>query len=135
VRWRPRLGKGGGGKPRGSPRGRFDGLEGALEGPAGQLGGARRRPPQQREIPARPGRIRAMRGRGGFHGVPGRCGGSWTATEGQGGRAHRAVLMAGGGGMKQRAGEKVGASREEQRATSSLWSTCARARLPHVTPP
>jgi hypothetical protein len=102
------LGKGGGGRPRGSPRSRFDGLEGAWEGPAGQLGGTRRRPPRWREIPARPGRIRAMRGRGGVLGVPGRCGGSWTATDGQGGRAHRAALMAAGGGVKQRVGRKLG---------------------------
>jgi hypothetical protein len=134
VRWRSGLGKGGGGRPRGSPNGRFDGLEGALEGLAGQLRGARRWPPRRREIPARPGRIWAMRGRGGFHRVPGRCGGSWTTTEGKGGRAHRAALMVAGGGMKQR-GEKVGASRKEQRAASPLWSTCARARLPQVTPP
>jgi hypothetical protein len=43
------LGKGGGGRPRGSPRSRFDGLEGAWEGPAGQFGGARRRPPRRRK--------------------------------------------------------------------------------------
>jgi hypothetical protein len=43
------LGKGGGEKPRGSPRSRFDGLEVAWEGPAGQSGGARLRPPRRRE--------------------------------------------------------------------------------------
>jgi hypothetical protein len=48
-----------------------------------------------------PGRVRAMRGRGGVLGVPGRCDGSWTAIDGQGGRAHRAALMAAGGGVKQ----------------------------------
>jgi hypothetical protein len=103
VRWRPGLGKGGGGRPRGSPRSRFDGLEGAWEGPAGQLGGARRR----RENSGEPGRIRAMRGRGGVLGVPGRCSGSWTAIDGQGGRAHRAALMAAGGGVKQRVGRTL----------------------------
>jgi hypothetical protein len=102
------LGKGGGGRPRGSPRSRFDGLEGAWEGSAGQFGGARRRPPRRRENSGEPGRIRAMRGRGGVLGVPGRCGGSWTATDGQGGRAHRAALMAAGGGVKQRVGRKLG---------------------------
>jgi hypothetical protein len=58
------------GRPRGSPRARFGGSEGVLKGPAGQLGGARRWPPRRREIPARPGRIRATHGGGGFHGVP-----------------------------------------------------------------
>jgi hypothetical protein len=36
------------GKVQGSPRARFGGLEGALEGPAGELGGARRWPPRRR---------------------------------------------------------------------------------------
>jgi hypothetical protein len=74
------------GKPRGSPRTRFGGSEGAFEGSAGELGGARRWPPRRREIPARWGRIRATHGGGGLHGVPGRGRGSWTATERRGGR-------------------------------------------------
>jgi hypothetical protein len=134
ARWRPGLGKGGGGGPRGSPRSRFDGLEGSWEGPAGQFGSARHRPPRRREKLRRAGRFRAMRGRGGVLGVPRRCGGSWTATDGQGGRAHRAALMAAGGGVKQRVGR--GWRVEEGAAGGlSLWSTCVRARLPHVPPP
>jgi hypothetical protein len=41
VRWRLGLGKRGGGRPRGSPRSRFDGLEGGVGGPSGAV---RRRP-------------------------------------------------------------------------------------------
>jgi hypothetical protein len=44
----------------------------------------------------------AMRGRGGFHGVPRRCRGGWTATEGRGG--HRSPSSPHGGrqrGTKQ----------------------------------
>jgi hypothetical protein len=51
-----------------------------------------------------PGRVRAMHGRGGVHGVLGRGEDGWTAMEGQGGRARRAALMAAGGGVKQWAG-------------------------------
>jgi hypothetical protein len=51
------MGKEGGGRPRGSPRARFGGSEGALEGPAGQLGGARRWPPRRRKIPVRWGKV------------------------------------------------------------------------------
>jgi hypothetical protein len=60
------------GRPRGSPRVRFGGSEEAFDCPAGQLGGARCWTPWRRKIPARTGRSRAMRGGGGFHGVPGR---------------------------------------------------------------
>jgi hypothetical protein len=72
------------GKPRGSPRACFGGSEGALGGSAAELGGARRWPLRRRESPVRWRSIRAAHGRGGFHGVPGRWGGSWTATEGKG---------------------------------------------------
>jgi hypothetical protein len=64
------------GKHRSSPRARFGRLEGALEGPAGELSSARCRPPRRRAIPVRWGRGWAMRGRGGFHGVQGGVG-SW----------------------------------------------------------
>jgi hypothetical protein len=70
VRRRPGLGKEGGGRPRGSPRAHFGGLEGVLEGPVGQLGGARRWPPRRRGNSGEVGRSRAMHSRGGFHGVP-----------------------------------------------------------------
>jgi hypothetical protein len=42
------------------------------------------------------------------------------------------------GGRRRReaaGGENVGALREEQRAASSLWSTCVRAWLPHMSLP
>jgi hypothetical protein len=94
----------GGGKPRGSPRARFGGSEGALEGPAGEVGGARRWPPRGREIPARWGRIRATHGGGGLHGVPGRgrvAGRRWKEGEGT---VHRVAPMAAGGGARSSGG-------------------------------
>jgi hypothetical protein len=81
------------GRPRGSPRAWFGGSEGALEGPAGQLGDARRWPPWRREIPARPGRSWATRGGGGFHGVPGRCRVAGRRQNEGEGAVHRAAPM------------------------------------------
>jgi hypothetical protein len=75
-----------------------------LEGPAGELGGARRWPPRRREIPARPGRIRVTHGGGGLHGVPGRgrvAGRRWKEGEGA---VHRAAPMAAGSGARSSGG-------------------------------
>jgi hypothetical protein len=101
VRWRLGLGKEGGGRPRGSPRARFGGSEGALEGPAGQLGGARRWPPRRRGNSGEVERSRAMRGRGGFHGVPVRCRVAGRRRKEGEGDVHQVAPMVAGGGMEQ----------------------------------
>jgi hypothetical protein len=81
-------------------RGRGRARRGSSVAPgAGHCGGGK--------ISGEPGRIRAMRGRGGVLGVLGGCGGSWMATDGQGGRAHRAALMVADGGVKQRVGRRL----------------------------
>jgi hypothetical protein len=122
------------GRPRGSPRVRFGGSEEAFDCPAGQLGGARCWTPWRRKIPARTGRSRAMRGGGGFHGVPGRRRVAGRRRNEGEGAIHRAAPMVAGGGARS-SGGKGSCSEAGLLAASLLWSTRARACYHRNTSP
>jgi hypothetical protein len=103
-------------------------LDGAFEGRAGELGGARRLPPRRRGNLAKLGRIQATRGGGSFRGVPGRLRVAGRRRNGGEGAVHRAATIW-WPAAEQEAVE--GAPCEE---TSWAWFLKAAGRS-YVTPP